>query len=138
MSARDQVHDKVRNALAREGWTITHDPLKLKWNRTKLLIDLGAERVIVAEKASRRIAVEIKSFIGASPVDDLKDALGQYRLYRHVLKKLDPQRELWLAIGKEVWKRLFATADGEDLRTAENLSLIVFDSEQEEIVQWIP
>jgi hypothetical protein len=34
----------------------------------------------------RRIAVELKSFLGRSRVDDLEDALGQIVLYRHVLR----------------------------------------------------
>ncbi len=31
MPARDRFHSQVRNALIQDGWTITHDPLRLRW-----------------------------------------------------------------------------------------------------------
>ncbi len=31
MPARDFYHDAVKNALTKDGWTITHDPLTLRW-----------------------------------------------------------------------------------------------------------
>jgi hypothetical protein len=37
-------------------------------------VDLGAERPIAAQQGDRRIAIEIKSFTGPSPVADLETA----------------------------------------------------------------
>ncbi|MBO0861158.1 MAG: hypothetical protein J2P21_22265 [Chloracidobacterium sp.] len=65
------MHDHVRRALENGGWTITDDPFGLKWGSATLQIDLGAERLIAAEKIDQNIAVEIKSFVGRSQVDDL-------------------------------------------------------------------
>lgn len=62
MSRRDTYHDLVKNALIREGWTISHDPYFLQ-SDPKLSIDLGAQRTLAAERGDRKIAVEIKSFI---------------------------------------------------------------------------
>ena len=45
----------------------THDPLRLKWGVKDMYVDLGAEQLVTAEKAGRKIAVEIKSFVGALP-----------------------------------------------------------------------
>jgi hypothetical protein len=39
-------------------------------------IDLGAETLIAAEKGSRKIAVEIKSFVGASATSEFHTTLG--------------------------------------------------------------
>ena len=39
-------------------------------------IDLGAERLLVAEKAGEKIAVEIKSFLGASNIYEFYTAFG--------------------------------------------------------------
>ncbi|WP_413176121.1 element excision factor XisH family protein [Anabaena azotica] len=61
---------------------MTKHPFVLKWGIRDLYIDLGAEKLIAAEKTGQKIAVEIKSFIGASLVTDLENALGQYILYR--------------------------------------------------------
>ncbi|MGZ3382218.1 MAG: element excision factor XisH family protein, partial [Isosphaeraceae bacterium] len=33
MPARDRYHDQVKNALIRDGWTITHDPLHVRWGK---------------------------------------------------------------------------------------------------------
>ncbi len=62
MPAKDRYHDIVKQALIREGWIITHDPYRLFIGKRKAYIDLGAERVIGAEKDGERIAVEIKVF----------------------------------------------------------------------------
>ena len=50
MPARDKFHDSVRNALIKDGWTITDDPLTLKFGETELYVDLGAEKVLAAIK----------------------------------------------------------------------------------------
>ena len=62
--ARDKYHNVVRRALEKDGWTITHDPLRYKIGSRKIEVDLGAEQLIGAEKGTEKIAVEIKSFIG--------------------------------------------------------------------------
>lgn len=41
--AKDLFHDAVRNALIKDGWQITEDPLFLKIGGVELYIDLGAE-----------------------------------------------------------------------------------------------
>jgi len=70
MPQRDYHHQAVRNALTKEGWTITHDPLTVPFGVRKVYLDLGAERLLGAERGNERIAVEIKSFIGVSEVAD--------------------------------------------------------------------
>ncbi len=81
MPAKDRYHDDAKTALVNDGWTITHDPLTLRWGRKDLFVDLGAEKLLAAEKEGRRIAVEVKSFSGHSEMNDLENALGQYVLY---------------------------------------------------------
>ena len=41
MPAKDFYHDPVKNALVKDGWTITNDPLRLKWGVRELFVDLG-------------------------------------------------------------------------------------------------
>ena len=59
--AKDIYHQAVRACLEKEGWTITHDPYTIKMLDTTASIDLGAERIIAAERNKTQIAVEIKS-----------------------------------------------------------------------------
>lgn len=76
MAAKDLFHNVVKNALLKEQWAITADPLKIKIEGVKLEIDLAAEKVLAAEKEGRKIAVEIKSFLNASVITDFHAALG--------------------------------------------------------------
>jgi hypothetical protein len=62
MPAKDIYHEVVKNALIKDGWQITHDPLLIRLTKKKLYVDLGAERLIAAERNTEKIAVEIKSF----------------------------------------------------------------------------
>jgi len=78
MPARDSIHDAVKTALIKDGWTITHDPYPLPYGDRDVYADLGAERAIAAERGDEKIAVEVKSFSGASEIHDLEVALGQF------------------------------------------------------------
>ena len=137
MAAKDYYHPHVRAALEKDGWTITDDPLTVKWLGTTLQVDIGAEKVVAAEKDGRKIAVEIKSFIGASKLEDLKDAIGQFIIYRAALKKAFPERELFLAIRDTAFANTFEHPEGEALRVEENIKIVIFNAERREIVQWI-
>ncbi len=67
MSAKDKFHDVVKTALQKDGWVITDDPLRVPIDRiTNMYIDLAAEKLIVADREGDKIAVEVKSFLGAS------------------------------------------------------------------------
>ena len=137
MPARDLYHNALRNALIKDGWTITHDPLRLKWGVKDMYVDLGAEQVVSAEKAGQKIAVEIKSFVGASELNDIENALGQYFVYRSVLVRTEPERTLYLAIHKEVFLDTFEEPLGRLLLEDYRVPLIVFDLREEVILRWI-
>lgn len=138
MPARDLYHNALRNALIKDGWTITHDPLRLTWGAKDMYVDLGAEQVVSAEKAGQKIAVEIKSFVGASELNDMQNALGQYFVYRAVLVRTEPERTLFLAIHKEVFLDIFEEPLGQLLLEDYGVPLIVFDLQEEVILRWIP
>jgi hypothetical protein len=78
MSRRDKFHDAVRHALEKEGWIITHDPLPLKIGNLKLEVDLGAEKLIGAQKDNQKIAVEVKSFLKTSKSQSFIMRLGSF------------------------------------------------------------
>jgi hypothetical protein len=134
---RDFYHDAVKNALIKDGWTITHDPLILPFGGRNVYVDLGAEAPIGAEKDGRKIAVEVKGFLGISETTELERALGQYWLYRFLLERREPDRVLFMAVSREAYARIFNEPDGRDLVVAQNLKLLVFDPTEEVVVQWI-
>jgi len=138
MPAKDIYHETVKNVLIKDGWTITHDPLMLRWGSTDVYIDLGAEQLLAAEKRGQKIAVEIKSFVGRSNVDDLEKALGQYLLYHDILAQREPDRILYLAVHEGVWLGIFAEPIGKLLLDNQRIKLLVFDRRAEVILRWIP
>jgi len=137
--AKDFYHHTVKQALIKAQWTITHDPLFLSWAKRNLFIDLGAKQLIAAEQQERKIAVEIKSFLSDSRILDLEQALGQYILYHDILQRIEPERELYLALPAVVFEALFEVSKFAEILLENNrFKLIVFDPETEEITQWLP
>ncbi|MEB3269811.1 MAG: XisH family protein, partial [Leptolyngbya sp.] len=136
MPAKDLYHDTVKVALMKDGWTITQDPLSLRFGKKDFFIDLGAERLLAAEKNREKIAVEVKSFIGPSEIKDLENALGQFVLYQNALSILEPDRALFLAIREAVYVDLFEEAIGQLLLQRNLLQIVSFDPDQEVIIRW--
>ncbi len=138
MPAKNIYHDGVIQALIADGWTITHDPLKLSYGGKDLFVDLGAERQsIAAERQGQRIAVEVQSFLGASPVRDLQEAVGQYEVYRAVLAKTEPDRIPFLAVPKRVHAGILSDTFGKMIVSSLELKLLIFDEHQARVVLWI-
>jgi hypothetical protein len=106
MPAKDIYHDNVRNALIKEGWTITHDPLFIQFDDVEMYIDLGAEKLIAAEKEGQKIAVEVKSFVSATFIL-LHFAIGQFIDYRHGLEGLKFAHTLYMAVPIDVYETFF-------------------------------
>ncbi|NEO30469.1 MAG: fatty-acid oxidation protein subunit alpha [Symploca sp. SIO3C6] len=138
MPARDYYHDTVKAAIQKDGWTITHDPYRLKLARGKnLFVDLGAQRLIAAEKGLEKIAIEVKSFRSASEIRDLEEALGQFVLYEHILNRYEPDRKLYLAVPEEVRQSVFEEEAGTVLIEDRILRLFSFNPTEEVIIKWI-
>lgn len=135
MSAKDIFHKTVRLALEKEGWIITHDPLFIKVEELDFFIDLAGEKFIAAEKDGLKIAVEIKSFIGASDLASFYVALGQFLSYRFALRKKQPERVLYLAISQDIYSDFFSNQFIQELIAEYQLKLL-FEVIKEEIVLW--
>jgi glucose-6-phosphate 1-dehydrogenase len=136
MSARDLFHEAVKKALKKEEWIITHDPLEIEVEEVKLKIDLGAERLIAAEKADEKIAVEVKSFASNSAVSDFHTALGQFLNYQIALEENDAERLLYLAVPVDTYGTFFQTRLAKIAVQRHKVKLIVYDPIMEVIVQW--
>ena len=135
--AKDIFHDIVKNALIKEDWVVTDDPLRLKVGVITFQVDLGAEKVIGAEKAGQKIAVEIKSFLNPSTITDFYNALGQFLSYRLALEKNESDRILYLAVPLDVYESFFQFDFTQSAIQAYQIFLIVYDPSQETITQWI-
>ena len=103
--ARDAFHGAVRNALEKDGWKITSDPLYLRYGRDVVMIDLAAEQLLAATKGTEQIAVEIKTFTQPSQMHSFHLAVGQYLNYRIALQATEPNRTLLLAVPEETFAK---------------------------------
>lgn len=137
MPRLDVIHDAVKNALIKDGWVITDDPFIIEYDRAKFFADLAAEKPFAAERNGEKIVVEIKSFIGASKLQDLKGALGQYDIYLYLLGEVEPNRKLYVAISEKAYANFFNQSYVQLIVRKHKLPLIVVDLNKEEIVKWI-
>lgn len=139
MAARDLYHDAVVEALKKDGWLITHDPLVIGYFSRDILIDIGANRdTFSAEKEGQKIAVEVKTFGNPSPVTDLQKAMGQYDMYELVLAEFDPTRIIYLAVSQNIYEKgIFSERLGQLVVDKRKLRLLIFNIEQATVVQWI-
>jgi hypothetical protein len=135
--AKDIFHEHVKEALKKDGWTVTHDPLKINHLKQPLEIDLGAEMMIGAERDAAKIAVEIKSFLSHSRIYDFHLALGQFKTYFRLLKKAEPERTLFLAIPIDAYTDFFNTPFGKEAIEEENLKIIVYNPKLKTVELWI-
>ncbi len=135
--ARDAFHDIVKEALIMDGWLITDDPLTLL-SRAEggISTDLGAEKIIVAEKGLTKIAVEVKSFLNPSMIHDFLRASGQYNGYNIVIKRKQINRILYLAMPIYAYEKLIAYDFIQAIIEEGTIKIILFDEKEKIIVSW--
>lgn len=136
MPARDIYHECCKKALIKEGWNITHDPYLITFGTKNVFVDLGAERMLAAEKDKQRIAVEIKSFRSASDIQDLEMAVGQYVFYRSLLSRFEAGRKLFLAVPESVFASTLSAAIARPVLEDLSIAVIAFDPVKEVICRW--
>jgi hypothetical protein len=135
--ARDIFHDNVIKALEKEDWVITNDPLSFKVGNVSVQIDLGAERLIAAERGTDKIAIEIKTFGNLSFITALYEAIGKYIIYRNVLSLKEPERMLYLAVPENIYTRFFEEQVIQKTLQEEKFKLIIYNQATQIISQWI-
>ncbi len=137
MSARDFFHKEVKNALIKDGWSLTHDPLSVSFGRVDMSIDLGAEQLIGAQKDNQKIAVEIKSFLAkSSAISEFNTALGQFINYRAALRQKEPDRTLYLAVPIIAYNNFFKLEFTQLMINENQVKLIIYNPEKEVITEW--
>jgi hypothetical protein len=137
MPAKDFYHDIVKEALIKDGWTITSDPYYFSVGEVDFFIDLGAEQLIAAEKGVEKIAVEIKGFAQASPVNAFHEAMGKFINYRAALEENENDRVLYLAIPQLAYESFFQRPFVQRMIEREKLKLIIYTPETKGIWKWI-
>jgi XisH protein len=137
MAAKDRFHELVKQSLIQDNWIITDDPLLVRYGPTNLKVDLGAERVIGAQKKSEQIAVEIKSFLDPSAVNDFHAAIGQYLHYQLGFKYNQWERKLYLAVPSDIYHSEFHKPLFQDSVQTYHVKILVCTTDPAGIEQWI-
>ncbi|KPA11679.1 XisH protein [Candidatus Magnetomorum sp. HK-1] len=137
MPAKDFYHEIVINALKKEDWKITDDPLTVHFGDIEYFVDLGAEKIIIAEKKNIKIAVEVKSFLSDSPTSEFHSAIGQYINYREALQADESDRFLYLAVTSDIYQTFMERKLPQKVIQKYQIKLLIFDSESEVILKWI-
>ena len=134
--ATDKIHQPVKNALIKDGWTITAEPYSIAIEEDYLFADMSAERATVDNRV-QMIVVEVKTFGERSLIHALEEALGQYRIYRQYLAEALPDCKVYLAVSEQAYDLLEKRPTFRFLMRRKEFALIVVDIDKEEIKQWI-
>jgi len=137
MPQYDLYHNEVKSSLLKDGWTITDDPFTLEYKGLRLYADLGAEKIFAAEKQQQKIVVEIKVFNQPSLITELEKTLGQYNIYQSLIKRVEPERKLYLAIPEDVHQDFFLRPPIQDILSDYQINYLIFNPNKEVIIQWI-
>lgn len=135
MPAKDSVHEIVKRALIRDRWQIVRDQFPIRVGSKRLWVDLSAEKKDLSQAAF----IEIKDMRDESFVEALRNAIGQYVVYRAALRYIDMGHvPLYLAVPQAAISSIFETEIGALVIHEIELNLVAFDPVVEEITQWLP
>lgn len=136
MPRLDDCHDVIVRALEKAGWMVAPKSPRFVLKRRLMIVDIEAEKPSNGRSASH-ILVEVKClFEKDSGTTGIYLALGQYIMYRAMLRELKEVVDLYLAVPEAIYEAMSDSV----LRRAilENeIKLIVVDLERELIKRWI-
>ena len=96
-----------------------------------------AQKVIAAEKDNRTIAVEVKSFISSSKVNEFHKAIGQFNDYFVALEEIDEKRVLFLAVPLDAYSTFFQKSIIQKALKRADVKIVVYNPEIRKIIKWI-
>ncbi len=136
MPALDHCHENVVRALIKAGWTVESSPYRLLIGRRGVFIDLEMSRTAV-DDSQQILLVEVKCFPDRnSTTRDLYTALGQYLVYRAMLKQIGSSIPLYLSVPEDVFATIFDTSVITAIQDNQ-IKVVVIDLDSEVITQWI-
>jgi hypothetical protein len=136
MPAKDIFHNAVKRALEKESWVITDEQFLIRSGGVEIYIDIGAEKIIAAERNNEKIAIEVKSFLGNSKIYEFHAAIGQFINYRSILEDEQPDRILYLAVPLDIYNSFFQLPFTQKIMRNNNVNTIVYEPEEEVIIKW--
>ena len=99
--------------------------------------DCGPKSFIITNTIGEKIAIEIKTFGNASFITAFYEAVGKYIVYRKVLKLMQPDRVLYLAIPVDTYLEYHNETVVKDVFEEESFKIVLYDPDSEKIISWI-
>lgn len=143
MPAQDMYHDLVKNVLRKDGWRITHNPLRLRKPRRvrqpvpDRAMEVAEAFLLGAEQDERKIAVAVRSFVGLEP-GMVEQTLESMAYSREILYAMDHDRVLYLAVRRATYEAFYDGTVEPELLNKLEVPLLVFEPRTEAIVAWLP
>lgn len=137
--AKDLIHEAVKRALINDGWDVTHDPFKIELidDDRALEADLGAEKMLAANKGKDKIVVEIKTFGGSSILYKFHEALGQFIDYRDAIEEAGLDRVLYIAVSINTYAEMMEINFIKRRISKYLLKFVIIDIEDQKVERWI-
>jgi hypothetical protein len=135
MPAKDRYHDAVKRALVKDGWMIADEQVQLLIDSRILYIDME----VAHPTKESTLLIEVKELYSVpSPVDALAAAVGKYVMYRAGLRNAGVSNPIYLAVSLQAYQNILTEKVGQLMMAEAQLLILVFDPDQEVVVQWIP
>ena len=126
MPRKDNIHESVKSALIKDGWTITDDPYRIAYEDSDVFADLRVSKTTPSD-FYKVLVIEIKEFTSVSPMNRLEQALGQFQVYRSYLHQVAPDEKLYLAVDRASYEKQFSRKSFQRIVEDYKLSLVVVD-----------
>jgi XisH protein len=136
MPMLDQCHEQVVRALQKDGWTVRPTPFYTGFDRRKVFIDIQA---LQQKNGSAQgiVVVEVKCFLDPHNITtDFYTAIGQYLVYRTILRQTQNAMPLYLAVSEIIFQTVFDETAHLILNESK-IKVLVVDMNREKIVRWI-
>ncbi|WP_232225304.1 XisH family protein [Dactylococcopsis salina] len=109
----------------------------MQYKEVRLLADLAGEKAIAATKEEQKVVIEVKSFVGRSPMREFQTALGQYLIYRTFIEQTHADYKIYLAVNQDIYDQFFQQIAIQLILTTYQLLLLIVDLNTEEVRRWI-
>lgn len=117
-----------------DGWIIVREQYPIRIERKRVWIDLFVQK----PEANAFALIEVKELENES-IEDLRNAIGQYMLYKAALKYAGLTRiPLYLAVSVHAMEGIFSTRIGRIMLDQAKVNLLIYDPKQEVIKAWNP
>jgi hypothetical protein len=135
MPSFDQCHSQVMRALQKDHWNITEQQVPMKLGRRRVFVDLLASRGTNGSRQELAL-IEVKCFSDAQNTSqEIYTAIGQYILYRAMLRELELDIPLYLSIPETIFNNVFDIVVQRAIADSQIKSVIV-NLDEERVVRW--